>query len=130
MICPVCNESMLILEYQQVELDYCPNCEGSWLDTGELEILLETPTKIIDLSDLPESTRSQLSCPRCRKKMRLALLPETEIELDVCPRDGGIWLDKGELREIAESQQSSDDLIQLRKLLNELFIEKNDQKET
>ena len=129
MICPVCKESMLILEYENIELDYCPSCEGSWMDTGELELLLDTPSQILDLSDLPKSTRSKRHCPRCRKRMRVTQLPDDEIEVDICPRDGGIWLDKGELLQIAQSRTSSGSLKKIQKFFNELFIEKTDQEE-
>ncbi|NIV72594.1 MAG: hypothetical protein GWN16_11560, partial [Calditrichae bacterium] len=37
MLCPVCKKPMMILEYNEVELDYCPICGGVWLDQGELE---------------------------------------------------------------------------------------------
>ena len=41
MDCPVCKDSaMIVLEMDEVEVDYCTECEGIWLDAGELEILL------------------------------------------------------------------------------------------
>ena len=46
MLCPVCNdEEMLILEYNDVEIDYCNECSGIWLDEGELELLIGTLEK-------------------------------------------------------------------------------------
>jgi Zn-finger nucleic acid-binding protein len=40
--CPVCPESTLAMsERQGVEIDYCPNCRGVWLDRGELDKLVE-----------------------------------------------------------------------------------------
>ena len=37
MDCPVCKESaMITLELDDVEIDYCTQCEGIWLDAGEL----------------------------------------------------------------------------------------------
>lgn len=129
MICPVCKELLLIIEFEEIELDYCPSCEGSWLDGGELELLLDTPTEILDLSDLPKTTRSKHRCPRCRKHMRETQLPESEVEVDICSRDGGIWLDKGELLEIAQMRASSDNLKKIQRFFSDLFIEKNDQEE-
>jgi len=41
MKCPNCNETLLMTERQTVEIDYCPNCRGVWLDKGELDKLLE-----------------------------------------------------------------------------------------
>ena len=39
MICPVCHKSMLDIEYNNIELDYCEKCRGVWFDAGELELL-------------------------------------------------------------------------------------------
>lgn len=41
MKCPSCNETLLISDKQGVEIDYCPNCRGIWLDRGELEKIME-----------------------------------------------------------------------------------------
>jgi len=42
MKCPVCSSSELkITERQGVEIDYCPQCRGVWLDRGELDKLIE-----------------------------------------------------------------------------------------
>lgn len=42
MKCPVCTNSLLVMsERQGVEIDYCPQCRGIWLDRGELDKLLE-----------------------------------------------------------------------------------------
>ncbi len=111
----------MILEYNEVELDYCPVCEGVWLDQGELELLLEMSDKQIDLSDIPHSEKGKRRCPRCRKKMIKGNFPGTEIEVDICTRDGGIWLDKGELYEIAHSHSSEEILKQTKEFFTDLF---------
>jgi len=42
MDCPVCkNVSLVMSERQGIEIDYCPNCRGVWLDRGELDKILE-----------------------------------------------------------------------------------------
>ncbi len=42
MKCPVCKDvTLLMSEKQGIEIDYCPECRGIWLDRGELEKLLE-----------------------------------------------------------------------------------------
>jgi Zn-finger nucleic acid-binding protein len=47
MKCPVCNDVNLVMSDRQgVEIDYCPECRGVWLDRGELD-------KIIDRSSAP-----------------------------------------------------------------------------
>jgi len=42
MICPVCKYDMIVVEYQNIELDYCNSCKGVWFDSGELELLLKS----------------------------------------------------------------------------------------
>ena len=51
MKCPSCVNALLVMsERQGVEIDYCPQCRGVWLDRGELDKLLDraatqAPTK-------------------------------------------------------------------------------------
>ena len=40
MKCPVDSATLLMSERQGVEIDYCPDCRGVWLDRGELDKLL------------------------------------------------------------------------------------------
>ena len=42
MKCPNCKEVTLTLsERQGIEIDYCPDCRGVWLDRGELDKIIE-----------------------------------------------------------------------------------------
>ncbi len=42
MKCPVCeNTNLLMSERQGIEIDYCPQCRGVWLDRGELDKIIE-----------------------------------------------------------------------------------------
>lgn len=42
MKCPHCTDVTLVMtERQGVEIDYCPQCRGVWLDRGELDKLIE-----------------------------------------------------------------------------------------
>ena len=45
MLCPVCKESMVVLELNEIEIDFCTRCSGIWLDAGELELLIEQQQK-------------------------------------------------------------------------------------
>lgn len=41
MNCPVCAMTELrVAERQGVEIDYCPQCRGVWLDRGELDKII------------------------------------------------------------------------------------------
>lgn len=45
MKCPVCPDVTLTMtERQGIEIDYCPQCRGVWLDRGELDKIIERST--------------------------------------------------------------------------------------
>ena len=49
MKCPVCKDvTLLMSEKKGVEIDYCPECRGIWLDRGELEKILNQDEKVIE----------------------------------------------------------------------------------
>lgn len=41
MLCPACKAELKMAERQGVEIDYCPDCRGVWLDRGELDKIIE-----------------------------------------------------------------------------------------
>lgn len=41
MDCPVCKKSLIVVERDNIELDYCIACKGFWFDAGELGLLAE-----------------------------------------------------------------------------------------
>ncbi|HEU4469449.1 MAG TPA: zf-TFIIB domain-containing protein [Flavisolibacter sp.] len=41
MKCPNCNETLVMADRHGIEIDYCPNCRGVWLDRGELDKIVE-----------------------------------------------------------------------------------------
>jgi Zn-finger nucleic acid-binding protein len=41
MPCPICRVPLVMSERQSVEIDYCPQCRGVWLDRGELDKIIE-----------------------------------------------------------------------------------------
>lgn len=106
MICPTCRHSMIVVEYKQIELDYCPNCKGTWFDSGELELMLERVNlkpnivggkSILDL-EMAKTSEEKRKCPVCHRKMRKELIGNTpQILIDACPVNEGLWFDGGEV---------------------------------
>ncbi|SEI16990.1 MULTISPECIES: zf-TFIIB domain-containing protein [unclassified Leifsonia] len=41
MRCPTDNLPLVMSERSGVEIDYCPQCRGVWLDRGELDKIIE-----------------------------------------------------------------------------------------
>lgn len=56
MKCPVCNVGLNMTERSGVEIDYCPQCRGVWLDRGELD-------KIIARAESQDSPRDNRPRP-------------------------------------------------------------------
>jgi uncharacterized protein len=55
MKCPVCQSiDLLMAERQGVEIDYCPQCRGVWLDRGELDKIIER-TMQLDMQQMPQA---------------------------------------------------------------------------
>lgn len=44
--CPQCNQTLVAIDYADTgtEIDYCPHCEGTWLDKGEFKKIIDTLT--------------------------------------------------------------------------------------
>lgn len=41
MNCPVCRVPLAMSDRNGIEIDYCPQCRGVWLDRGELDKIVE-----------------------------------------------------------------------------------------
>jgi len=109
MKCPACKSPMIVVEHEQIELDYCVNCSGVWFDAGELELLLETMQlegTILSLDSVlttPEAASSEKKrkCPICGRKMKKATVGHgPEVLIDACARGDGLWFDKGEVGQL------------------------------
>jgi Zn-finger nucleic acid-binding protein len=96
MHCPDCQEPLLIVEWNGIEVDVCANCGGCWLDDDELGLLLrgdiDPPGRWIGGGH----RRGNRRCPHCRAQMTVGTLPGTSVEIDACPMGHGLWLDRDE----------------------------------
>jgi Zn-finger nucleic acid-binding protein len=119
---------MIVVELDQIEIDHCIHCAGSWLDAGELELLLggagnrdDLLSRIAGEAPVKEAPRR---CPICDKKMQKVAcrLDDGDIVLDRCARNDGLWFDRGELAGVlryGDFPHGHD----IYKLLNEIFGE-------
>ena len=77
MDCPVCKSAMIVLELDEVEVDYCTDCEGIWLDAGELELLLggaAASDALLGSFQSAKTAEQKRKCPICLKKMDKVLV--------------------------------------------------------
>jgi len=125
MDCPFCQNPMIVLELEQVEIDHCIACGGIWLDSGELEQLFADSSQAKDLvssfkqMDVKEKMRL---CPICLKKMHKVLVTgeNEQVVIDRCPKNHGLWFDKDELSQVL-AKGSLDKEQKVIKLLSEIF---------
>jgi len=80
---------MVVLEFEQVEVDFCLKCRGVWLDGGELELIGERAGALQeDLLGALESRKGEV-VKKGRKRR--------------CPVCHGIWFDAGELSAVVRA---------------------------
>ena len=53
MLCPHCKVPLTIADRQGIEIDFCPNCRGVWLDRGELDKILERSSSMMPAQGAP-----------------------------------------------------------------------------
>lgn len=119
--CPRCRTPLSPIEYEGVQIDRCIQCNGEWLDAGELKHIVDTREKQWDPKDLAAmrqrriqrvalwGPRKTLSCPDCS----LAMEPvnyggDTGIIIEHCRQCGGNWLDAGELEKVQQVVEAWD----------------------
>jgi Zn-finger nucleic acid-binding protein len=117
---------MITLELVDVEIDFCTDCNGIWLDAGELELLLGEHEKAKQLLNSfkkePNSKEQPRKCPICLKKMQKIIVGAEKplLRIDKCAKGDGLWFDKGELQDIIK-RAKLDENNKISKLLTEMF---------
>jgi len=126
MDCPVSKSAMITCQLEEVEVDYCLDCAGIWLDAGELEMLLDDTSKAKNLLASFKQAKNCIEkprkCPICLKKMEKILIgPDASAQLiDRCKRGDGLWFDRGELGDVL-AMGSFDEQGKVQKLLSDMF---------
>ena len=115
MQCPVDSEELQKITYEaQIEVDQCPSCLGMWLDYGELESIQDSREidHSVELQNIPNyfdkshqfvlaRNEDTFYCPHCSNEMEKREYGYCSlIMIDVCPSCRGIWLHKGEIKEL------------------------------
>ncbi len=117
MLCPRCRLTLHPVDYEGVEVDMCDGCWGFWLDSGELEELIEkrdltfTPEERAVILDVRGASKTgptaPAACPVCRKTMRRVHYDSVvHLVIDRCP-DHGVWLDTGEIKKVQALAEGS-----------------------
>jgi Zn-dependent protease with chaperone function len=88
---------------QGVEVDSCAGCGGVWLDKGEIFYFAAKPKALTQELNKAKafSKPGDLASPKTGKPMERMILFD-QVEIDQCPDTRGLWLDRGEMRQIME----------------------------
>jgi Zn-finger nucleic acid-binding protein len=109
---------MIVVERNQIEMDYCLTCKGIWFDAEELSMLgqaLKLDKPVSDKTDFTpvKVEEKAIKCPRCRKQMekvcprndgRDAINRVSTLTLDRCAVGHGLWFDAGELGQLFQTE--------------------------
>jgi Zn-finger nucleic acid-binding protein len=72
LLCPACTVELKIAERQGVEIDYCPQCRGVWLERGELDKILDRSRQVAspryEAYEEDDDERYRYSDPRRRRR--------------------------------------------------------------
>ena len=125
MKCPKCPGKLEKKQVESIELDVCFSCEGIWFDAGELEEVLKRDSKDFkyidvgreeldgaEIADLiKDFDQRQGKCPRCDDGtilLRDEYKGKHKINVDVCPKGHGLWLDGGEILQLRQRDSVDD----------------------
>jgi Zn-finger nucleic acid-binding protein len=102
MKCPKCDGTLEKYMYKGIETDKCPNCQGMWLDSQELDDLEDKEFSADELKGSliyrPEQTT--LKCPHCDKTLTSFQYRINSLQLEYCEDSHGFWLDAGEAERV------------------------------
>ncbi len=76
MKCPNCNVNLVMADRSGVEIDYCPECRGVWLDRGELDKIIDRSTSDTRKYQDSDSRDKQYSHKDNYKRKKKSLLGE------------------------------------------------------
>ncbi|MFZ1806831.1 MAG: zf-TFIIB domain-containing protein [Cyclobacteriaceae bacterium] len=134
MKCPIDQSQLVSKIYEEsFEVDICPTCEGVWLDKGELSKIQDIQlndytTELGKIQDYvgksilmaKSKNADPINCPVCEIELeRREYGYGSQVMIDSCVNGHGVWLDKGELKDLEVFYERS--RIETRKMRNGFF---------
>lgn len=94
--------------FSNVEVHYCPTCLGVWFEEDELRFAKDEKDKQLNWLDVDlwrDKGRFQIGkirkvCPSCRMPLYEVNYDDSKIKVNLCNLCKGIWLDRGEFKQI------------------------------
>jgi len=111
MKCPVDGSTLEDYLVDSVDVEKCPECQGLWFAKGEMRQAedaegLDENWLGFDLWSDQDAFKAEMSsrkCPVCSQEMATIVYGPTDVKVDYCVEEHGIWLDQGEFESIIDS---------------------------
>jgi Zn-finger nucleic acid-binding protein len=106
--CFSCDRDLDRANLYDIEVDYCPQCLGTWFEKDELRLAKDRKDEDLNWLDIDlwknkrsfKISRGSKLCPDCRLPLYEINYGKSKIKVDLCNICQGIWLDKGEFKQI------------------------------
>ncbi|MCC6283789.1 MAG: zf-TFIIB domain-containing protein [Phycisphaerales bacterium] len=106
--CPKCESAMQRVRVNEIEIDRCAGCGGLWLDALEKDKLIADRAAALAADTGDAKVGKELDsevlihCPRDRSRMiHMVDRRQGHVGFESCKVCGGVFLDAGELRDLA-----------------------------
>jgi len=101
--CPLCCKPLRLVIESGIDIDVCDECNGVWLDAGELDSIGDS--RKFATQTFTSAELSSFRCPRC--KIREFARIETKFgNVALCTQCKGIFVDGDMLDVIAKTERS------------------------
>ena len=107
MRCPDCGDELIEARLAYVDVHDCHKCKGIWFEHNELERAKDNGDRWVRWIDFDVFSGAKASgqpghrpCPVCGEAMTVLVYEHSDVKIDVCVTDHGVWLDAGEFKKI------------------------------
>ena len=102
------KEIMQKVLFYNTEVDYCPECLGVWFDQDELMLAKDEKDETLNWLDFDiwrdksrfKVARIDKRCPACRTLFFEVKYDGSKVKIDFCKHCRGVWLDRGEFKQM------------------------------
>lgn len=106
------------MKFRSVEIDYCNQCRGIWLNADELDHLASGLLRELQQQTGQGCPGKKHLCPRCDQRLHEITAPGN-LTLDRCPQGHGLWFDADELQQLLATTHADESLALLNDVLGQ-----------
>lgn len=131
MKCPNDNTDLDQALFSDIEVDYCTRCLGIWFDKDELSYAKDKKDDQLNWLDFDiwrDKAKFNLSmsdkhCPSCRVGLMQVGYDNSNVKIDFCKNCQGVWLDRGEFKQMMVYLKKKSDYEILHRYTKNLITE-------